>query len=1206
MNKNIKMKKIILLMFCMVILVGNVSALEWDNRLVYSNDDLKVDLINWFGFGVDYGSAELKSHLSVDYFNAVGGGGRGVPMYYDFNFTEIYEDGLGVPELKDKKTGELVDRNWNYVYWGNKNFLVPVYSCEKDILLGNGSYTEKCLIVDYNNKSVEEWLPYNSRDIPKDNIRIGIEVDVLWGDYIDGVWIIGGKKVEKHAEWGNIIIPFTAYKIFNVTGNQSWVVPTGVTQVTILVVAGGGGGAGADNPNARWAGGGGAGGLYYNNYTTTPGENMTVWVGLGGTRGASGGGSGSKGGYSNFGNISVEGGGLGGGGGNGGSGGSGGGASAYDAGDGAGGSANVTFNQGNDGASSVTNSRSGGGGGHGSVGSGSSKFGGDGKIVWNWNWAYGGNGTDSSSATPYKGKNAFNGTGGGGEGARGGAGGETGGHGASGVVIVAWDIPTGLQTILNSPDDSAIFNVSSVIFNITGQDDSIIENVSLWIDGVRYFTITNGVTNITGMNETFDFLDGVYEWTGESVDDEVNILFASSNRTFTINTTPSIEFVSPTPINYFNTTINDFMINVSVNEDYFLNITFNLYNSSNYNLGNLTFINNTRAVNFTDLDDGQYIYNVTIRTTTGQSNSTESRNISIDANAPNVNVTSPTGIIAFHLSGDNLTFNWEVSDPNLDSCWFNYDSTNTTVTCGDGTIPFVTTLQKNLTFYANDSFGNEGSNLTTWDYKILEINQSFNNETIEGATETFKLSIQTSIVTLSVANLFYNTTSHSGTITDQGSNNYLISATIPIPDVEVNLNQTFFWELTPSDSLKVNSTKNNQTVRFLGIDDCSVHTNLIFNYTVKDEGNQSVLINTTVDLNIDIFDSERIFNILNFSKQYSETNPIQACLSLSLLNSTNYSLDSVAKYVATNYVIEYYNIVKFVVANSTIPKNIDLFDLLSADSTEFKITFKDENFVPVENALIFIDRQYIPENNTFKTVELPKTDSNGETVGHFVRNDIVYNIRVVKDNIILGNFENIIAFCQDITIENCQIILDATTSLENIFNYDERVGLIYDNPTFNNNTNIVSFNFVTSDGTTKEVTMQVNRNDIFGNISLCNNTVTSSSGSLSCEIPSNIDETNIFIQVFVDGVLAVANTVKLSSSGFGNIGYIVWFILSLALMIMLGDDKTRLLISLVISYIGAIALGLSDGTLIGNASTGVWIIVSTIVGIYKLNKDNPQ
>jgi len=94
----------------------------------------------------------------------------------------------------------------------------------------------------------------------------------------------------------------------------TYTIPTGLTQVKVIVVAGGGGG------GRNLAGAGGGGGVYYNdNYPVTPGAAVTVTVGAGGAGGVSV-GDGSQGGTSQFGAL-ISYGGYGGTGGDGGAGG---------------------------------------------------------------------------------------------------------------------------------------------------------------------------------------------------------------------------------------------------------------------------------------------------------------------------------------------------------------------------------------------------------------------------------------------------------------------------------------------------------------------------------------------------------------------------------------------------------------------------------------------------------------------------------------------------------------------------------------------------------------------------------------------------------------------------------------------------------------------------------------------------------------------
>lgn len=78
--------------------------------------------------------------------------------------------------------------------------------------------------------------------------------------------------------------------VFITPGIYTWIVPTGVTSISIVVIGGGGGG-GIPDPNASYSvagGGGGGGGLAYrNNLAVTPGQSCEIAVGSGGVAGAS-------------------------------------------------------------------------------------------------------------------------------------------------------------------------------------------------------------------------------------------------------------------------------------------------------------------------------------------------------------------------------------------------------------------------------------------------------------------------------------------------------------------------------------------------------------------------------------------------------------------------------------------------------------------------------------------------------------------------------------------------------------------------------------------------------------------------------------------------------------------------------------------------------------------------------------------------------
>ena len=217
------MKKIFILVFCMLFLIVNVSAFEWDNSLRYENNDMKVTIENIWGlplFGSDLGSAELKSHKSTNEVLRFGYGEEEVVMYYDFSNWEVYEDGLGKVYFTDKRTGKVIEKDYYFVEWVLTTEKKGVYD---NVLVGyskNGSAVYEQSITWYD-EDVWAWKKLENKDIPERDIRIGIKTYVSKYDYVDAVWTIAGKRIEKHASWTaslNVGL-ISYYKMDDPTGN---------------------------------------------------------------------------------------------------------------------------------------------------------------------------------------------------------------------------------------------------------------------------------------------------------------------------------------------------------------------------------------------------------------------------------------------------------------------------------------------------------------------------------------------------------------------------------------------------------------------------------------------------------------------------------------------------------------------------------------------------------------------------------------------------------------------------------------------------------------------------------------------------------------------------------------------------------------------------------------------------------------------------
>ncbi len=349
--------------------------------------------------------------------------------------------------------------------------------------------------------------------------------------------------------------------------------------------------------------------------------------------------------------------------------------------------------------------------------------------------------------------------------------------------------------------------------------------------------------------------------------------------------------------------------------------------------------------------------------------------------------------------------------------------------CGNNA---TTTLCEFATLNATFSVGAE---VTAENYSI---------NTTEGNSETFTANITTpSGYQLTEAILVYNNTNFAGTIVNTAGDNYTATRTIDVPSVSVDSTLQFFWNLKLQNNFETNSTQHNQGVTALKIDDCTTHSTRILNFTLRDEENQTILdgdlFNTTIEIDVDIFPVGSSTTILNFSNSSVEINPTSICINDDLSNST-YTLDATIRYSSADRETEYYHIQSFSLTNSTIPQNINLYDLLSVDSQPFLITFKDQNFLAVENALINIQRQYVGDG-VFKSIEIPKTDNSGQAVAHLVLDNVVYTMIISKSGSVLGTFNNVVAICDDLVVGDCKINLNTASSKADVGYFYEEVNL---------------------------------------------------------------------------------------------------------------------------------------------------------------------
>lgn len=527
-------------------------------------------------------------------------------------------------------------------------------------------------------------------------------------------------------------------------------------------------------------------------------------------------------------------------------------------------------------------------------------------------------------------------------------------------------------------------------------------------------------------------------------------------------------------------------------------------------------------------------------------------------------------------------------------------------------VNFGTNFAWNVEGCSSDNTCGFGSPNFTLSRGLFINNQTYNPTTSEGSAEFFELNFSMTGKTLQNVILTYNNTNYTNAVANTGTS-YSIPITLNVPVVTANTNVSFFWNLAFTDGTFITTTPNNQTVNNINIDDCSTYTVLIYNYSLRDEASKAILSNDTssIEIALDFYDTGEQNKIINFSKLYTNKNPAQICLE-SNLTTEQYRVYSTVKYSAnttatsSTFATEYYNVLNGTLSNSTIPNNINLYDLNNLDATDFQLTFRDSSYVLAPDILVYLYRQYVSDND-FKVVEAPLTDSNGQTILHMVRNDIVYNLVMVdKGGVIVATFNNVIAFCDDFTIGQCTINLNAPPSVTDLYDFNTDLGISFTQPTYSNVTQLVSIDFVSTNLSIVNVSMEVLKNGNFGNRSLCMDSLEAVSGTLNCNVSAIVStDRYLFINLFVNGDLKTMIPIDLKGnvSAFGiTTGAFFAFLLILFLTTFAMEDKKVLLVVLIIGWVLVIGFGLLKGAILGAYAAGLWLIISIAIVLWKIGR----
>jgi len=293
----------------------------------------------------------------------------------------------------------------------------------------------------------------------------------------------------------------------------------------------------------------------------------------------------------------------------------------------------------------------------------------------------------------------------------------------------------------------------------------------------------------------------------------------------------------------------------SSTEDYSLNLTLNtLWNVETCNsLGDCGFAENNYTVYMDDIP-------------------------------PTINITSPSGTYDYLYDNLSIDLNYSINDTNLDSCWYEYNGTNNTLNCSDNTTFNYIVGVNELTVYANDSLGNEDSELVSWDYVVMESDRTFNNETIETEEETFSIDLSSDEI-LDVT-FIYDGNEYSTSHTSLGGTSSRYSSTLDIPLVSSDENVTIYWDI--NNTVEINSTESTVLVKDLIYDFDESYS--LLNITVYDELTGELVNNTELEMLSDYYiGSGDIQETIFSSSTENGTFDIGTNLLTSLLSSNRFT-----------------------------------------------------------------------------------------------------------------------------------------------------------------------------------------------------------------------------------------------------------------------------------------------------------------------------
>jgi len=477
--------------------------------------------------------------------------------------------------------------------------------------------------------------------------------------------------------------------------------------------------------------------------------------------------------------------------------------------------------------------------------------------------------------------------------------------------------------------------------------------------------------------------------------------------------------------------------------------------------------------------------------------------------------------INFTISGSNisaLSANWTNVTYNIWNSTSLFDSTIVDFT--DNETFNQTSLISGFTFgnyewNANACYENvtgtyciESENNNSFDWRPFEIvSQDYNAFVYETDRQRFNLSITTIESVLSVSSkLNYNGTQYSAetSCTAETCNIYSI-IDIPLVSTGESINRTYYWNITVYDgtnsySFDTETESNEQNITRIHLEKCAgIYTTNTVNFTSYYETN---LTRINPFFITGTFDTWLGSGLIYRTQSFDESSTADLKLCITPTGRTQYSNaqieykfeDENITFIPRNYFFQNKTL-------TNVSEEINLLLLEAEDSTSFIIKVQDQKLSPVTEALVYIQKYY-PADGTFRTVQIAKTDSNGETLGFYETETVDYRHIIIKNGVILLQTAQQKVVGKSVPYTLTFTIGTALGYPWTSFEDSENVTTTLD---FDKDTNIVTFSYIeNTTGYVSSAQLLVYQNSLTNStaVVICNVTSSEASATLICDLSS--------------------------------------------------------------------------------------------------------